>query len=198
MTPAFRHAFVLPALVIAFTTATSSCATTRIPNTDVADTRENRDAIDFSERYRRAVEQRDTRTLLALASQRYFEDGGTPQGDDDYGYEGLRRLLGIWADEVREIRYEIRYRRVTFEREGQRALVEYTYTGSYTLRRAASLVEDRVPVSSSRPASSVLSADPVRGATATTNDQDVWYRRVADNRLEFERENGEWRIIAGM
>jgi hypothetical protein len=142
------------------------------------------------------VEQRDTRTLLAMASPRYFEDGGTPQGDDDYGYEGLRRLLSVFNDEVRAIRYEIRYRCVTFERDGLRALVEYTYTGSYTLRRSP--VQSPSAVSATRSSSSVLNTDPARPETAAGADEEAWYRRVADNRLELERENGEWRIIAGM
>lgn len=172
----------------------TACATTRIPNTDVPDTGENREVIGIAERYRRAVEQRDTRALLALASQRYFEDAGTPQGDDDYGFEGLRRLLGVWTEEVREIRYEIRYRRVTFEQSGRRALVDFTYTGSYTLRRPPMQENERFSSSSQ----SLINTDPVRGATPVNGEQEVWYRRVADNRLELERENGEWRIVAGM
>ena len=56
------------------------CASSRIPNTDVPDTSENRDVVAFCERYRRAVESRDARALLAMASPRYFEDGGTPDG----------------------------------------------------------------------------------------------------------------------
>ena len=80
------------------------CASSRIPNTDVPDTSENRDVIAFCERYRRAVESRDARALLAMASPRYFEDGGTPDGSDDYGLDGLQRLLTAWADEVNEVR----------------------------------------------------------------------------------------------
>ena len=31
--------------------------------------------------------------LLALAHPNYYEDSGTPKGDDDYGYEGLKEVL---------------------------------------------------------------------------------------------------------
>ncbi|MEI8258914.1 MAG: nuclear transport factor 2 family protein, partial [Deltaproteobacteria bacterium] len=122
-------------MLLALAPGVSACLTGTIPNTDVADNSENREVIGVAERYRRAVEQRDVRTLLSLAAPNYFEDGGTPQGDDDYGYDGLRRLLAVWTEEVREVRYEMRYRRVTFERDGNRAQVDYTYTGSFTLRR---------------------------------------------------------------
>lgn len=171
-----------------------SCGAAHIPNTDVPDTRENREVIEVAERYRHAVERRDTQALLALASNHYFEDAGTPAGDDDYGYDGLRRLLSVWAEEVREIRYEIRYRRVTFENNGDRALIDYTYTGSFTLRRPPL----QLPPGVMPPQDSLLNTDPARGATPVNNEQEMWYRRVADNRLELEREHGHWRIIAGM
>lgn len=176
--------------------AATSCMAGNIPNTEVPDTGENREVINVAERYRRAVEQRDARALLALAAPSYFEDGGTPAGDDDYGYDGLRRLLSVWTDEVRAVRYEVRYHRVTFERDGNRALIDYTYTGSFTLRRPPIQVGGTRIVF--RDAGQSLNIDPARGATAVTEDSEVWYRRVADNRLELEKVDGQWRIVAGM
>lgn len=69
--------------------------------------------------------------------------------------------------------------------------VDFTYTGSYTLRQPNGAPEDdrRGPA---------LNIDPVRGATASNTDDEVWFRRVADNRLELEREGNAWRIVAGM
>lgn len=173
------------------------CASSRIPNTDVPDTSENRDVIAFCERYRRAVESRDARALLAMASPRYFEDGGTPDGSDDYGLDGLQRLLTAWADEVNEVRYEIRYRRVSVsDSDTRRMNVEFTYTGSYTLRRPAG-VEDDAPRNAAQ-AAAHLAIDPVRGSERAQQGEDVWYRRVADNRLELEREGDTIRIVSGM
>ena len=179
-------------LLAALLATALGCATGRIPNTDVPDTSQNRDVIAFCERYRRAVETRDARALLSLASPRYFEDGGTPAGDDDYGYDGLRRLLEVWSEEVKEVRYEIRYRRVTVDPQNPgRIHVDYTYTGSYTLQATGGAPEAR----ERRP---TLSIDPVRGAAASREDDEAWYRRVADNRLELERNGEEFRILAGM
>ena len=172
------------------------CATTRIANTDVPDTAENRDIVAFCERYRHAVEARDARTLLAMASPRYFEDAGTPDGADDYGVEGLSRLLTLWADEVNEVRYEIRYRRITIPQDNpDRIQVDYTYTGSYTIHRPAGPPPE--PTSRSRRATLHLIIDPVRDASAPQGDE-VWYRRVADNRLEIERDGDTLRIVSGM
>lgn len=186
-----RTTLTLPCLaVIVF--AQTACTTGRLPNTDVPDTSENRAIIAFCERYRHAVERRDARSLLAMASREYYEDGGTPTGEDDYGYDGLNRLLTLWADEVREVRYEIRYRRVTASTDHpNRVYVDYTFTGSYTLTRPEGL---RTPA---REGSSGLAIDPVRGS-AEHRDDEVWYRRVADNRLELQRDGDNFKIVAGM
>jgi hypothetical protein len=188
--------------VIVAALVTARCATGRIPNTDVPDTSENQAIVSFCERYRHAVEAKDTRTLLSLASPRYFEDGGTPTGEDDYGFEGLQRLLAAWNDEVREVRYEMRYRRITPDpQRPNRVFVDYTYTGSYTLRQPASANANDSSRAEDEPGarhSPSLTIDPVRGATARNEDDEVWFRRVADNRLELERVGEDWRVLSGM
>lgn len=111
--------------------ALAGCARDVIPNTDVEDTSENREVIQFVERYRHAVEARDVDGVLALTSNRYYDDNGTPLGADDIDYDGLREKLSHWREQVLDVRYEIRYRRVTFLDQADRVLVDYTYTGSF-------------------------------------------------------------------
>jgi hypothetical protein len=105
----------------------AGCAHTNIPNTYVEDTKENREVLEFVEKYRRAVETRDMGMLLALASQNYFDDMGTPRGDDDIDYETLREGLVRLREEVTATRYQISYRAVTYVQD--RALVDILYTG---------------------------------------------------------------------
>jgi len=105
------------------------CARDVIPNTDVEDTSENREVIQFVERYRMAMEERNAGAMMSLASQSYFDDNGTPSGRDDVDYEGLQTQLSIFTAQVLDVRYEIRYRRVTYERE--RVFVDFLYTGSF-------------------------------------------------------------------
>lgn len=107
------------------------CARDVIPNTDVEDTAENREVLQFVEGYRHAVEERNVPGMLDLASPRYYDDNGTPTGGDDLDFEGLRDKLAAWRDQVLDVRYEIRYRRVTFVENTNRVLVDYTYTGSF-------------------------------------------------------------------
>ncbi|MBX3251258.1 MAG: hypothetical protein KF901_29035 [Myxococcales bacterium] len=103
--------------------------TKNIPNTTVQDTAENREIVSFVEEYRHAVENRNVSRLLELASPRYLDDNGTPQGDDDVDFETLRTRLSAWRDRVLDVRYEIKYRRVS--RDHTRIFVEFRYTASF-------------------------------------------------------------------
>lgn len=100
---------------------------TRIPGTD-----ENRAVLAFCEVYRRAVEALDVETLLALASPRYFEDGGNSDPSDDIDREGLEKFLRRGFTSLRAVRYEFRYRDI--RREGDVVVVAYTYAGSFELQ----------------------------------------------------------------
>src|SRR4029078_499516 len=71
-----------------------ACAhTDYFPGTTIQKSEENIKIIETSEQYRRRMLEHNVDGLLVLASQRYFEDSGTPRSDDDYGYEGPRRGL---------------------------------------------------------------------------------------------------------
>jgi hypothetical protein len=109
----------------------AGCGGELIPNTDVPDTAENREAIRFVERYRHAVEERDVGSILALVSPRFYDDNGTPTTDDDRDIDRLRQELAEVADRLLDVRYEMRYRRVTLE--PHRILVDYTYTSSFKI-----------------------------------------------------------------
>jgi len=105
------------------------CKKQMIPNTTVPDTPFNRRVIAFCERYRLAVEEKNVGALLVLASPDYYEDGGTPVGDDDFDYEGLREVLISRFSKIKTIRYDIKYRRITVE--GDIINVDYTYSASF-------------------------------------------------------------------
>jgi hypothetical protein len=104
------------------------CAHSKIPNTEVEDTDVNREVVDFVERYRKAMERRDIATLLGMASRNYFDDMGTPTGDDDVDYDALRIGLGRLRNDVLDARYQIRYRGLSYI-ANDRVLVDLLYTG---------------------------------------------------------------------
>jgi hypothetical protein len=109
--------------------ATAGCAGALIPNTDVPESVDNREAIEFVERYRHAVERRNVGEILALVSPRFYDDNGTPTTTDDRDYDRLREQLATATERLLDVRYEMRYRRVTHQPD--RVLVDYTYTSSF-------------------------------------------------------------------
>lgn len=115
-------------LALALGALAAGCGPEVIPNTDVPDNAENREVIEFVEEYRHAVERRDVGGILALVSPRFFDDNGTIPNDDDRDFDMLREQLARF-EELLDIRYEMRYRRVTFRPD--RVLVDYTYTASF-------------------------------------------------------------------
>lgn len=116
-------------------TLTAGCANT-IPNTTVEDTADNRSVVSFMEKYRKAMEERDVRRLLELASPHYLDDNGTPSGTDDVDYETLRENLTLWAQRVDDVRYDISYRRIRYAPD-DKIYVEIRYGGSFHIQRPA-------------------------------------------------------------
>jgi hypothetical protein len=122
----------LKRLFIVAAVAASGCGTlAQIPGTTVTDTKVNREVLEVCEKYRHALENRDGPTLLALAHPNYYEDSGTPKGDDDYGYEGLKTVIASRVASLRAVRYNMEYRSV--EVHGNRAQVDIRYDASYQL-----------------------------------------------------------------
>lgn len=155
--------------------ASSGCAEHYIPNSDVEDTPEHRKIISFCEAYRKAVERKDVPTLIGMASPDYYEEGPNVDSSDDVDYAGLKDYLTTKFDAASNIRYEIRYRRITVDKKKcvdhdeapcDRVLVDYTYSGSYRV--------------------------------ATAKEGDKWKSTVEENRLELVPAGEGYLIITGM
>lgn len=99
--------------------------------TTILRSEQNRKIIETVEQYRQRLLARNVDGLLVLASDRYFEDSGTPRSDDDYGYDGLRQVLTNELKRVKSMRYEIEYRNIKVT--GTRAEVEVFLDGSFEL-----------------------------------------------------------------
>jgi hypothetical protein len=111
--------------------ALAGCSANLIPNTEVEDTPENKEVIDFCEQYRIALESRDAAKIMALVAGDYYEDGGSPPGEDDYDREGLEQRLRTRFTRVDSVRYDIRYRRVVYFVD--RVEVYYSFYGRYQI-----------------------------------------------------------------
>jgi hypothetical protein len=125
-----KSPFTLAALLLS-ALVPACAALPQIPGTTVVDSKQNREILEVCERYRHALEDRDGATLLSMAHPNYYEDSGTPNGDDDYGYEGLRQVIATRLAQVRSIRYNIEYRNV--EVKGRHAQVAIRYDASFQI-----------------------------------------------------------------
>ena len=101
------------------------------PGTTIVRSEQNRQIVETIEQYRKRLIEHNVEGLLVLASDKYFEDSGTPRSDDDYGYDGLRAVLGKQLKRVKSMRYEIEYRNIKVT--GKTAEVEVFLDGSFEL-----------------------------------------------------------------
>jgi len=153
--------------------ASAGCSPRFIPNTDVVDNAENRRIVVFCEAYRKAVERKDIPTLLGMAAPGYYEEGPNADASDDIDYAGLRDYLTHKYESANNIRYEIRYRRITAEKRRcvdpreacDRVFIDYTYSGSYRLG---------------------------------TKEGEKWKSTVDENRLELVPHGDTYLIVTGM
>ena len=130
-----RNQFLMAAAML-FSVGAGACAhTDYFPGTTILRTEDNVKIVETLEQYRRRLLEHNVDGLLVLASQTYFEDSGTPRSDDDYGYEGLKQVLGNKLKLVKSLRYEIEYRNITVK--GNRAEVEVFLDGSFELAAEA-------------------------------------------------------------
>lgn len=133
-------------LVAALLVATAACSKQKngIKGTRIERDEINEKIIDALEAYRIAVENGDADALVLMAAPSYWEDRGTVESADDYGYDGLRQVLAGRFQLASDIRYSMRYdkiRRVCPHgndlEKGCRAHVEVQIDASYTVSDAA-------------------------------------------------------------
>jgi hypothetical protein len=119
---------------LALSAAGLGCGHTRnLPGTTIPATDINREIVETIEEYRMRLTEKNVDGLLLLASDKYFEDGGTPQANDDYGYSGLAAILTGRLQRVESIRYDIQYKNIKVGADG-RAEVEAYLSGAFELQ----------------------------------------------------------------
>ncbi len=94
-------------VVAAFVTLLGACAHGYIPGTQVRDTKQNREVYDVVAKALQSLANRDMNGILSVISTRYFENNGTPQPDDDYGYVQLKdKILPELMNVAKEVYVE--------------------------------------------------------------------------------------------
>ena len=117
----FRTQALLTALVVA--ALLSGCDKQKlIPNTEVPDTKLNRQVLKVVEEYRKAMGRMDAAKVLTLVHPTYQDHSGTPEGSDDIDYEGLKKILTGEFKNTSKVRFNIEYQAVSTK--GREAMVD--------------------------------------------------------------------------
>ncbi len=101
------------------------CAGRRIPGTDIPDNADTRAIVMVIDSYRRAAEHRDADAVMALVSQKYFDDAGTPDPADDIDYQQLRKRIAEDFKNVAALRLDIAVKSVNVDGNQAAAFVYY-------------------------------------------------------------------------
>ena len=102
------------------------CAHSTIPGTDIQDTEDNRSVLKVLDQLQKALQARDSDTVISLVSPTYFEDMGTIDNRDDFGFEELRdSILNQNIEKIAELYLKIDVHDVQVE--GDQAFIDIRY-----------------------------------------------------------------------
>lgn len=102
------------------------CAHSMIPGTTIEDTEDNRSVLKVLDQLQKALQARDTDTVLSLISPTYFENMGTVDNQDDFGFDELKStILNDNIEKIAELYLTIDVHAV--EVEGDQAFIDIRY-----------------------------------------------------------------------
>ncbi len=124
----WRLAFGMSVAILAM-----GCGPRLIPNIEIElkDTPDNRELLQIMEKFRQAYENLDIDALVALASDKFYEDSGTADTSDDYNKDGLRAHFTEHFKMIKKCNLEIDLKEVKVE--GDKAIIDYRYVVRYLM-----------------------------------------------------------------
>jgi len=105
--------------------ATTACGHHYLPGTRIEETQDNHAIYDIIEDVRTGMELRDTNKILAHVSPQYFEDMGTPDQADDYGYAELKQKMTDTFASTTEMHVVLEIHAISID--GKHALADVRY-----------------------------------------------------------------------
>jgi hypothetical protein len=125
-------------VVCAVAAVASGCAARKIPGTDLDDNDDTRAILDVMEKYRTAVETKDSQAIIGLVSENFKDDGGSTDPDDDLSYKDLYTKLPARFQQLDEIRLELNVKKIEFTEDQSGARATYTFTATFRMPRLSS------------------------------------------------------------
>jgi hypothetical protein len=109
----------------------AACAPSRIPNTEIPDSKENRAVYEVIRQYAEALRARNAGAILLLVSPDYLDGSGTPDPGDDVTRETLEKNLAADLAKVEAVNLEMGVKRI--EVNGDEARAEVFYDAAYRI-----------------------------------------------------------------
>ena len=119
----------------------AACAPSRIPNTEVPDTKENRAVYEVIRQYSEALRKKDAAAILLLVAPDYYDGSGTPDPGDDVNRETLEKFLASDLSKVEAVMLDMGVKRI--EVNGEEARAEVFYDAAYRVVTPAGPVAKR-------------------------------------------------------
>ena len=107
----------------------AACAPSRIPNTEIPDSRENRAVYEVIRQYAEALRKKDAAAILLLVAPDYYDGSGTPDPGDDVTRETLEKNLATDLAKVEAVMLDMGVKKI--EVIGDEARAEVFYDAAY-------------------------------------------------------------------
>jgi hypothetical protein len=133
-------------VVCAVAAVASGCAARKIPGTDLDDNDDTRAILNVMERYRTAVEQKDSQTIIGLVSETFKDDGGSTDPDDDLSYKDLYTKLPARLQQLDDIRLELNVKKIEFTEDMSGARATYTYTTTFRMPKLSQKAQSETEI----------------------------------------------------
>lgn len=140
----------LPWLLLVVVAVSTGCSVKKIPGTEIDDTADTRAILSVIDSYRKAVESKNTQTLIDLADESFKDDSGSSTPDDDHEYKNLRTKLGGELAKVDDLRLDIDVRKIDVDKALDIATATFTYTISFRMPTLTSVAKSEADIKQMR------------------------------------------------
>ena len=111
-----------------------SCSSQKmIEGTTIKDSDENRELYDIMQKYNKYLEAKDIDGIMSLVSKRYYDNSGTIDNADDFGYSQLKDILTKRFSQIKEIFQTIKVRKIVHSKSDNKYYVTYEYNAKFLM-----------------------------------------------------------------
>jgi hypothetical protein len=121
-------------MILGLTFLFISCSSQKmIVGTTIEDTETNRVLYDIMQNYNKNIEEKNIDNLMKLVSTRYYDNSGTVDTSDDFGYSQLKDVLKKRFLQIKDIFQTIKIKSIVENKTDNKYYVTYEYTAKFLM-----------------------------------------------------------------